>query len=164
MTHDEIIDICQRQEEALVFSSFTSDDAWTLGCLIREAVQKEHGSAVVDISIFGIRMFACAVGSPTPHNETWITRKRNTCLEFWESSLRVTHELERMGKTLQQRGLSEQSNALSGGAFPIRLKDEGVIGAAVCSGLPQLHDHQNIADAMAKMLSVKIPSVLPENS
>ena len=105
-------------------------------------------------------MFACAIGTPTPHNETWIARKRNTCLEFWKSSLRVTQELKRMDKTLPQCGLSEQTYALSGGAFPIRLRGEGVIGAVVCSGLPQLHDHQNIADAMAEMLSVKIPSVL----
>lgn len=162
MMHDEIIDICRRQEEALVFPSFTAEDAWTLGCLIREAVQKENGSAVIDISILNLRMFACAVGTPTPHNETWIERKRNTCLEFWKSSLRVTQELEQMGKTLPQRGLSEQTYALSGGAFPIRLLGEGVIGAAVCSGLPQLHDHQNIANSMAKMLSIEIPSVLSE--
>ena len=160
MTHDEIIEICRRQEETLVFPSFTVDDAWTLGCLIREAVQKENGSAVVDISVFDLRMFACAIGTPTPHNETWIARKRNTCLEFWKSSLRVTQELKRMDKTLPLCGLSEQTYALSGGAFPIRLQGEGVIGAVVCSGLPQLHDHQNIADAMAEMLSVKIPSVL----
>lgn len=160
MTHDELIEICRVQEETLVFSSFTAEDAWELGSLIREAVQNECGSAVIDITVFGIRMFACAVGTPTPHNETWIQRKRNTCLEFWKSSLRVTQELEQMGKSLSQRGLSEQEYALSGGAFPIRLKGEGMIGAAICSGLPQLHDHQNIADSMAKMLSVEIPSVL----
>ena len=115
---------------------------------------------MIDITVNGIRMFACAVGSPVRHNETWIARKRNTAMEFGKSSLRVTRELEVMHKTLEQRGLPEQTYALSGGAFPIVVRGIGVIGAAVCSGLPQLHDHQHIADAMAAILGKEIESVV----
>lgn len=160
MTRDETIEICAKQEELLIFDEFTNETAWRLGNLIRDAVIKEEGNAVIDITVNGIRTFACAVGHPVRHNETWIARKRNTAMEFGKSSLRVTQELEKMGKTLPQRGLSEQDYALSGGAFPIIIRNLGVIGAAVCSGLPQLHDHQNIADAFASVLNVVIPSVL----
>jgi len=154
-----MIAICARQEEKLVFDTFNAEMAWALGNRIRDAVAREEGNAVIDITVNGIRMFACAVGRPVRHNETWIARKRNTAMEFGKSSLRVTRELALMNKTLEQRGLSEQAYALSGGAFPIIVRGIGVIGTAVCSGLPQLHDHQHIADAMADMLGKEIESV-----
>jgi len=112
-----------------------------------------HGGSVsIDITLNGLQLFHTIVEKPSPNNDRWVTRKRSTVLEFWKSSLLVTQEMLLSGRTLTDFGLDEKDLALSGGGFPIRIKDVGVVGAIVVSGLPQTHDHQLIVDTLAKYL------------
>lgn len=157
--HDTL-KILTRQEEALIFDKFDEMDAWAIGTAIREQVLAYGSAAAVDITCGRMCLFSCCVARLTPHNLTWIPRKRNTVLEFWQSSYRVTLNLQQMGKTLAERGLANIDYALSGGGFPIRLRQSGVIGAIVVSGMDQAVDHQVIVDVVAAHLNQSVPSCL----
>ena len=153
-------EIIRKQEASLVFGRFDNETAWLIGQSLREHALAHGGSAAIDITVNGVQLFRCVVGRPTPNNGRWIKRKMNTVLEFWKSSLLVAQEMAASGRTLQEHGLSEQDIALSGGGFPIRVKDLGVVGTIIVSGFPQTHDHQLIVDTLAEYLGVKTESVL----
>lgn len=56
-------------------------------------------------------------------------------MEFLQSSYRVALGLKRMGKSWEERGPASMNYAVSGGGFPIRLRESGVIGTIVVSGM-----------------------------
>ena len=155
-----MLSIVEKQEEALQFESFTFEDGWQLGLLVRERVLAHGGNAAVDVTVGGVQLFRCGVGVPTPNNTRWIRRKMNVVLENWKSSLRVSLEMGLSGRSLADFGLAGEEFALSGGSFPIRVRGQGVIGTVTVSGLPQTHDHQMAVDALAQFLQVTAPSVL----
>jgi uncharacterized protein (UPF0303 family) len=150
----------RKQEADLVFSHFDNDTAWLIGQSLRKHAAEHGGNVSIDITVGGLQLFHSVVGHPTPNNDNWVRRKRSTVLEFWKSSLLVAKEMKASGRTLLEHGLSENDMALSGGSFPIRLKDLGVVGAVTVSGLPQTHDHQLIVDTLSGYLGVKTESVL----
>ena len=155
----QMADIIRKQEAALRFDHFDGGDAWRLGCLLRENAIKKGGSVSIDITANDLALFHCVAGQPTPNNDSWLRRKRNTVLEFWKSSLLVTQEMAISGRTLEEFGHSQQDFALSGGGFPIRMNNAGVIGAIVVSGLPQREDHQLIVDTLSEYLGVQTEAV-----
>ena len=155
-----MLNLVLQQEKCLRFASFTMDDGWKLGLIIRDRVTNHGGNAAVDVTVGGVQLFHCAVGVPTPNNSRWIRRKINTVLENWKSSLRATIEMEMSNRTLEGFGMSTAEFALSGGSFPIWVEGQGVIGTATVSGLPQTHDHQMVVDALAQLLGVTVPSIL----
>lgn len=150
----------KEQEETLIFDKFDESDAWIIGTRIREKILSYGGAAAIDITCGKMCLFSCCVSKLTPHNLTWIPRKRNTVLEFWQSSYRVSLNLQKMGKTLEERGLPSIDYAVSGGGFPIYLRSFGVVGAITVSGMDQTMDHQFIADVVAEYLDKRIPSIL----
>ncbi len=153
-------EIIRKQEAALVFDAFGPDTAFALGQSLRQHAIAHGGSVLIDITCGGLQVFRCAVGSPAPNNDRWVRRKRNVVLEFFKSSLLVAQEMKLSGRTLQDFGLSDGDFALSGGGFPLRVKNLGIVGAIVVSGLPQTHDHQLIADTLCDFLHAQAPSVL----
>jgi uncharacterized protein (UPF0303 family) len=159
---NQLMEALERQELDLEITSFTNEDAWQVGTILRGKVSAYGGDAAIDISAYGMSLFHCNVGRPTPNNESWIRRKRNTVLEFWKSSYRVTVGYEGNPDALESRGLSTKDYVLSGGGFPLRLKGAGVIGTIVVSGLPQTHDHQFIVDSLAEYLKVATVSILQD--
>ena len=152
--------IVTQQEESLRFERFTFEDAWEVGLILRNTVRMHGGNAALDVTLGGVQLFRCGVGNPTPNNSRWIQRKMNIVNENWKSSLRVMLEMNLSGRTLPEFGLSEANYALSGGCFPLWLRDQGVVGTVAVSGLPQTHDHQMVVDALATYLHVDVPSVL----
>ena len=154
-----MLELVQTQEDQLQFDTFTFADGWQLGLAIREQVLAHGGDAAVDVTVGGVQLFRCAVGNPAPNNSRWIRRKQNTVLEQGKSSLRVSLEMAISGRTLEEYGLCASEFALSGGGFPIRVRGLGVIGVATVSGLPQTHDHQMVANAMAATLHRDVPDV-----
>ncbi len=156
----QMAEIIRKQEAALQFDHFDAGDAWLIGQSLRVRAIAHGGSVSIDITLGGLNLFHTVVEKPTPNNDRWVARKRNTVLEFWKSSLLVAQEMLVSGRTLTEFGLNEKELALSGGGFPIRLKDIGVVGAIVVSGLPQTHDHQLIVDALAEYLHQQVESVL----
>ena len=138
------------QEEELQFGSFTNDDAWALGCALVEAAR---GLPVaIDISRGEQRLFHAGLPGSAADNDAWIERKNRVVRRFGHSSFYVGRQLE--GTTMEEKFLLDGTRfAAHGGAFPVIVRDVGVVGTVTVSGLPQAEDHRLVVAVLRAFLS-----------
>ena len=141
------------QELALQFTTFTNDDAWALGSAFVAEARPRDLPVVVQISRSGQVLFHAALPGTTPDNDTWIARKSRVVMRFGHSSLYVGQQARDAGTTFEERfGLSLDEYAAHGGAFPLTVRDVGVVGVIAVSGLPQLDDHALVVQVLSAYL------------
>ncbi|MEU8789014.1 heme-degrading domain-containing protein [Streptomyces sp. NPDC048643] len=143
----------EEQERRLTLPRFTHDDAWTLGTLLVELARERNAPVAVDIRRGGQQLFHAALPGSTPDNDAWIDRKRRVVERYGCSSLLVGSRFRAKGTTFEDSSrLDLDTYAAHGGAFPLTVKDTGVIGTVVVSGLPQIEDHRMVVEALDKFL------------
>jgi uncharacterized protein (UPF0303 family) len=145
----------EAQEERLVFDRFDNTDAWQLGtAMVTEAT--ERGLPItIDIRRNGHQLFHAALPGTTPENDSWIDRKVNVVNRFAASSYLVGRRLAAAGDELDESlGVRPRLFAAHGGAFPIRIRDVGVVGTITVSGLPQADDHAFVTELIATYLGL----------
>lgn len=137
------------EEEELQFTSFTNDDAWTLGSALVEAARRDAAPVAIDISRNGHQLFHAALPGATPDNDAWIQRKARVVQRFGHSSLYMRQLCAAEGTTVEEKfGLDPREFAAHGGAFPILVRRVGPVGVVVVSGLPQVDDHRMVVAAL----------------
>jgi uncharacterized protein (UPF0303 family) len=152
--------ILTQQEQLLQLPAFNAETAWQLGNILRSKLLALSAGGTVEIELNHQLLFACATPGATPGQADWIRRKRNTVRRFARSTYAVGRVLERDGETLQARhGLALQDYAAHGGGFPVFLKDTGMVGTVILSGLPQRDDHGLVVAALAELLNVAVPTL-----
>jgi uncharacterized protein (UPF0303 family) len=161
-------DIAQiaRQEQELRFTSFSEDDAWTLGSLMRKVAVERELPFVIDIRIGNRPLFYTALPGSTPENPDWVRRKVNTVYRFHKSSYRVGREHQLQKKAFDaSRGMDPMDYAPAGGGFPIHLVGTGAVGAVTVSGVPQRQDHEFVVEMLSRFLKVdyQMLALGPEN-
>lgn len=150
-------DIAQiaRQENELRFASFSEEDAWTLGSLMRKVAVERKLPFVIDIRTGNRPLFYTALPGSTPENADWVRRKVNTVYRFHKSTYRVGLEYQLQRKPFDQtRGIDPMDCAQAGGGFPIHLISTGVVGAVTVSGVPQRQDHEFVVEMLCRFLKV----------
>ena len=141
------------QENTLQFQSFTEEDAWSLGCRLRDASARRHLPIVVEIRRCGHPIFFAALAGSTPDNVEWARRKANVVARFQRSSYGMGLELQQKNTTLFDRfGLTLGDYAAHGGSFPVRIPAAGVVGSVTVSGLPQREDHEFVVEILCQHL------------
>jgi uncharacterized protein (UPF0303 family) len=141
------------QETELIWPKFDFDLAWQLGARLRDLGIARQGPIVVDVRYFGQPLFYSALPGSVPDNADWIRRKSNTVARFHRSSYRVGLTLKQADTTLSDRyALASTDFSSHGGAFPVHVKDIGVIGCVAVSGLPQREDHELVVEAICLAL------------
>lgn len=156
----DMIEVIREQERALVFDSFTNEDALHIGNAIVESVKRKGKSVAVEITVNGWQVFKFAMDGTSPENDRWMKRKRSTLEYMNKSTLLVQKLLEQKGQELlSDLFLDPMEYSNAGGAFPINLRGR-VIGCVIVSGLPDTEDHQTAVDALAARLGKNVPSVL----
>lgn len=161
LTIDEAIKVLEMQEEILQFSHFTNDDAWELGNLLVATAKKLDVSIAVSIRLnSGYTIFQHGFAGTNLINEKWMQRKFNLVKMTEKSSLYAYMLLQHTGETLEDWGLNTKECAASGGAFPIRIEEVGVIGALIVSGLDHVSDHDLLIKCISKYLHVdEVPRI-----
>lgn len=161
LTMDEAIKVLEMQEEILQFSHFTNDDAWELGNIIVAAAKKLDVSIAVSIRLnSGYIVFQHGFDGTNLVNERWLERKFNMVKMTEKSSLYAYMILQHTGETLEDWGLSNKDHAASGGGFPIRVEEVGVIGAVILTGLDHVSDHDLLIKCISKYLHVdEVPRI-----
>lgn len=150
----ELLNELERQEEELCFTEFTSDTAFEIGMRIIEKAKKDNLSITTDITRNGHQLFHYALDGTGPDNDQWIIRKNRVVNRFNKSSYHVGIELKESGKTIEERSLlSGFEYAAHGGAFPIIIKNVGVVGTITVSGLPQKDDHALVVSVIKEFLN-----------
>lgn len=141
------------QETELIWPKFDFDLAWQIGARLHDLGIARRCPIVVDVRYFGQPLFYSALPGSVPDNADWIRRKSNTVARFHRSSYRVGLTLKRDGTTLLDRyALASTDFSSHGGAFPVQVKDVGVIGSIAVSGLPQRDDHELVVEAICLAL------------
>jgi uncharacterized protein (UPF0303 family) len=142
-----------KQEEGLVFAAFDNDDAWRLGCSLVEMARQRGLPVTVDIRSNGHHLFHAALPGTAPEHDLWIERKARVVEHFRCSSYLAGRRLAADGEELDHtHGVDPARYATHGGAFPVRVRDVGVIGAVTVSGLPQADDHRLVVEAIEEYL------------
>jgi uncharacterized protein (UPF0303 family) len=142
------------QEEQLVFTGFSNADAWRLGSAMVTAAIERALPVTIDIRRHGQQLFHVALPGTTAENDSWIERKVNVVNRFAAASYLVGRRLGARGVALDEElGVEPRLFAAHGGAFPIRIRDVGVVGTVTVSGLPQADDHAFVTEMIGAFLS-----------
>ncbi|GAA4246657.1 heme-degrading domain-containing protein [Dactylosporangium darangshiense] len=149
----ELIAELEAQEQRLVLDRFDNDDAWTLGCLLVEVARERGLSITVDVRRGGQQLFHAALPGTAPDNDRWIERKIRVVERLHASSYLVGRRLAAKGATFDAGyGVDPADYATHGGAFPIRVRNVGVVGVVTVSGLPQADDHALVVEVLGRFL------------
>jgi len=155
-TDDELLRELLQQEEELQFTSFTNEAALELGmALLREA--RTRGQPVtIDITRHGQQLFHYAMSGTSADNDYWIRRKNNVVARFGHSSYYMGRQLASAGKSIEEKYLLPEAEfAAHGGAFPLIVREVGVIGSITISGLPQAEDHDVVVTTLRAFLKAQ---------
>lgn len=157
MSIESDLKMIAQQELELQFSKFGPDVAWSVGNRLRADAVARGAAMTFEIQVAGRTLFlGTTEGAPTGQAD-WIRRKRNVVMRFCKSSYAVGLQLELEGKTIEQRhGLTLADYAMHGGGFPITLRETGVVGSVIASGLHQRVDHAMVVDALAVELGADV--------
>lgn len=148
------IETLQEQEVRLVLGSFTNDDAWELGNIVRDLARERGAPVAIDITRGGQQLFHAALAGSAPDNDGWIDRKRRVVERYHASSYLVGSRFRAKGTTFEESArLDTITHAAHGGAFPISVRGVGFVGVIVVSGLPQVHDHELVVEALERFIA-----------
>lgn len=161
MTIDEVIEVLTMQEEILQFSHFTNSDAWSLGNMMVMEAQRRGVHPLISIRLNnGFVVFQYGFDGANLMNERWIERKQKTVMITEKSSMLMAMELRRAGEALTDHFADAETMAASGGGFPIRIEEVGVIGSILVSGMDPVSDHDLIVKCVSKYLHVdEVPRI-----
>ncbi|MEX1030438.1 MAG: heme-degrading domain-containing protein [Paenibacillaceae bacterium] len=143
----------EQQEKEIQLTSFNHEIALEIGLAIIEEVKRRGKSVSIHIERNNRMLFHYAMQGTTPDNDEWLRRKCNVVQRFEMSSYRMSNKLKtREGnlETIYQAALRD--HAAAGGAFPIIIKNVGVVGAVAISGLPDSEDHEIVVSTLRKFL------------
>ena len=150
-----LIGSLEAQETRLVFTRFDNTDAWRLGSAMVAAATVRDLPGSIDIRRHGQQLFHAALPGTTAENDAWIERKVNVVNRFAAASYLVGRRLAARGTALDEAlGVEPRMFASLGVAFPVRVKDVGVVGTVTVSGLPQADDHAFVTEMIGVFLGV----------
>ncbi|MEV0603973.1 heme-degrading domain-containing protein [Streptomyces sp. NPDC050315] len=143
----------ESQEHRLVLDHFDNDDAWALGSLLTDLARERNLAVTISIRRGAQRLFHCALPGTSADNDAWLDRKCRVVERYGEASFLVGARFRAKGRTFEDSSrLDPDTYAAHGGAFPLRLRGTGVIGAVAVSGLAQADDHALVVEALERFL------------
>lgn len=152
---EELIQELEKQERELWFTQFTNQDALEIGLKLVEKAKKEKKVIAIDINRNGHQLFHYSFEGCSPDNDQWIIRKNRIVNRFNKSSFLMGTLLGKYDKSLEELLLiSSLEYAPHGGAYPIKIKNVGVIGTITVSGLTQEEDHAMVVSVLKEYLGI----------
>jgi uncharacterized protein (UPF0303 family) len=142
------------EEQELQFTSFTNGKAWELGLLLVKTAGARQLAVTLDIRRGEQQLFHCALPGTAADNDAWIERKNRVVRRFGHSSFYMGQACLAEGTTLAEKYLLDPTEfAAHGGAFPVVVRDVGVVGTVTVSGLPQEEDHRLVVSVLREFPS-----------
>lgn len=155
---EKCLEVLLEQENVLRYEEkFGSKEALELGNAVAElAAAYEMGSVVAIVRESDeMLLFEYAMDDKAPRNYKFLRGKRNAALKMGHCSLWAYVEHELYGKW-QDIYDHQPEYVPTGGAFPIRVKDEWV-ATMIISGLKDGKDHELLIRALCKVLGKTVP-------
>ena len=131
-----------REEEVLVLPSLELADAVEIGEITVSIARKESLGLSVEVRIGDWVVFHTALPGSKPEQPSWIARKARVVAVKGHSTMFERVKAEKEGVDWYEvNNLPEQTHAIHGGGLPLIVKDKGMQGTLLISGLPQVEDH-----------------------
>lgn len=140
-----------KQEIELELDFFSNKDAFKLGQIVVDLIEKKYNETPVAISIEKNRskVFYYKTDGARNDFDFWIEGKKNCVDRFGHSSLYLKEYSESKKYDFYEKyNLDKKYYRLDGGSFPIILKKTGVIGSISISGIGSLEDHSLCVEAL----------------
>lgn len=155
MSQNEItIDVLLKHEQDYQFESFSNETALEIGRLLVDTAINESFPVAIDITRYQQRLFFYAHQGTSTDNEVWIERKKNLTKRFGHSSMLMKLKMKNYGP--ESFGANSvflnEDYALSGGCFPVIIKNTGIIGTITVSGLTDIDDHNLIISVLKRVI------------
>jgi uncharacterized protein (UPF0303 family) len=142
------------EEAELVLPRLTNDDAIALGLALVDAARAEALPVVVDVRRGDQVLFHAGLTGTAATNDAWVERKVRVVRLVGTSSLRAGAEAAAAGSTFAERQLVDpREYAAHGGAFPLVVRDVGLVGVVTVSGLPQVEDHRLVVRVLREFIA-----------
>ena len=150
---DPELSVLEEQERRLVFEGFDNEAAWRLGVRMVDAARERGLPVVVSIERNGQRLFHAALPGTAADNDAWVERKARVVRRYGHSSYLVGCRFRAQGGTFEEKSrLDPGESAAHGGAFPLTVRNVGVVGSITVSGLPQADDHAFVVEQIERFL------------
>ena len=151
--HQQLLDKLRQQEQEIQFRRFDNDTALRIGLRLVELAKAGSKAITVDIVRNGQQLFHCALAGTAPDNDEWARRKGNVVKRFGHSSYYMGTHYRARGTSFEEASrLDLNDYAAHGGAFPIVVKDVGLVGSVAVSGLPQAEDHELVVSVLREFV------------
>jgi len=142
------------QEEEIQLRRFDNDTAWLLGQSLKKSLEGLAAAAAIEVYAFEQVIFSYAMKNSTRDHQEWLKRKRQAVMRFGHSSYYLgQYNLAKQRDFERQAHIDAKEYCAHGGAFPIRIKDCGLVGVATISGLAQEDDHNLVVAALRELVS-----------
>jgi uncharacterized protein (UPF0303 family) len=145
-----------QQEKDLTLTSFTNEDAISLGQELLKLALNQKAPVIVQVRIGEQIIFHSALTGSSSENDWWINRKYRVVEKFKHSSMYVRVSYEEKNQSFEEdSGLDNELYAAHGGGFPISVSNIGMVGVALVSGLPQVEDHKMLIQGFINFKQAK---------
>ncbi|CAN7164498.1 heme-degrading domain-containing protein [Duganella sp. LjRoot269] len=150
----ELLETLAQQEKELQFAAFDSDTALALGLKVIELARRQGKAITVNITVNSKVLFHHAMQGASADQADWIRRKNNVVARFGRCSFYIGIDHKHRGVAFDEiKYLDPVDYAANGGAFPITIKDTGIIGTVTVSGMRQAEDHAMVVEALRAVLA-----------
>jgi uncharacterized protein (UPF0303 family) len=151
--YNQLLNKLRQQGQELQFRRFDNDTALRIGLRLVELAKTGNKAITVDIVRNGQQLFHCALAGTAPDNDEWARRKGNVVKRFGHSSYYMGTHYRARGTSFEEASrLDLNEYAAHGGAFPIVVKDVGLVGSVAVSGLPQAEDHDLVVGVLREFV------------
>ena len=144
------------EQDRLTLPSLSVADALEIG-QIATAFGVEQGLPIaVEARIGDWIIYHASLPGSTVENQGWIDRKgRVVMLKQYSTLFERVSAQERGVDWFVENNLTDATHAIHGGGLPLITKDEGLVGALLISGLPQVEDHLLGVEVLTEFLARK---------
>ncbi|WP_123041098.1 heme-degrading domain-containing protein [Cohnella candidum] len=152
-----LLEELKKEEEQLQFEQFNYRTAYELGMQMTEEAYRRGLSIVIDICKGEQQLFHHALPGTSKDNDEWVRRKNRVVNRFLHSSYRMGIYYKLHNTDIREKSfLDPMEYAPHGGAFPIIVRNAGVIGTVTVSGLPQKEDHEFVVGMLRRFLKIEL--------
>ena len=144
------------EEQILTLPSLDLTEALEIGEIAKSLGQVRNLPIAVEVRFLDWIIYHASLPGSKPENDWWMSRKARVVMLKHHSTMyeRVSAE-ERGVDWHKENNLLDETHAIHGGGLPLITKNEGLVGALLISGLPQVDDHLLGVEVLTEFLARK---------
>ena len=145
-----------QEELLLTLPALDVADAVEIGEIAKSFGTQRSLPIAVEVRVSDWAVYHASLPGSTPENDWWIGRKARVVKLKKHSTMHERVLAEEQGIDWhKENNLLDETHAIHGGGLPLITKDEGLVGALLISGLPQVDDHLLGVEVLTEFLARK---------